>query len=676
MDIADMSLISIFVLSLVVSVCGAVVSIVLKRFDNAARVGAALFGIVAAVLGVIAGLMMIFVPPANILVVSGPFLLANFSLQLNPLAGLLVTVISVLAVVSWIYSLSYVKEYKGKAGTIGFFMNLFIPAMSLVITADNALWFIVFFEIMSLTSYFLVITDQDTKAVKAGLIYLIMSHGGLVLVMLAFFIMASQSGSLDFSSFRTLEMSPVLASVVFLLTFVGFGIKAGLVPFHSWLPLAHPSAPSHVSALMSGGMIKIGIFGIIKVVFDLLGVSGGQLWWGVVVLVIGAVSSVIGVVYALAEHDIKRLLAYHSCENVGIIALGVGAGIVGWSSNMPLLAALGLMAGLYHLFNHAVFKGLLFLGAGSVMFTTHTKNMEHMGGLARAMPVTAVCFLVGSLAISAIPPLNGFVSEWFTYQSLFNMSVGGGILLPVVGAFCAVSLAITGAFAVMCFVKAYGVTFSGTPRSESARHAREVPVPMLAGMAALAVICVCFGLGAPVIAPAIEGIASSTLNAQALSVANGVEVLNASSGSFVSPPFIAVLLIGSFVLALVVKSALSSGGKAKREDAWACGYLPDEHMPVVATNFASNVNLFFAPFYNIRARLASMGAFFSKAFNTTASASKHTEAVGDNYVIDLIEQVINVVSDKVKAIEGGNFRVYSVYIVIALVLLLALSVLV
>jgi hydrogenase-4 component B len=676
MDAASLNLLNLFALSLLVSVSGAVLSIVLKRADAAARVVAALFGIAAALLGAGAGLLMIFNPPTEVIQLLGPFLLVDFTLQFNPLAGLLVTVISVLALTSWIYSFSYVKEYQGKAGVIGFFMNLFIPAMLLVVTADSAFWFIVFFEVMSLTSYFLVIIDQNDEANRAGLLYLIMSHCGLVLAMIAFFIMASQTGSLSFSSFRSFEFEPLISSLVFLLTFVGFGFKAGLVPLHSWLPLAHPSAPSHVSALMSGGMIKIGIFGIVKVCFDLLAASGVQLWWGIVILIVGAVSSVIGVAYALAEHDIKRLLAYHSCENVGIIALGVGAGVVGLATDQPLLAGLGLMAGLYHLFNHAIFKALLFLGAGSVMFRTHTKNMEHMGGLAHVMPVTAACFLIGSLAISAIPPLNGFVSEWFTYQSLFDAALGGDVSITLVAVFAAVALALTGALAVTCFVKAYGVTFSGKPRSAAAGHAREVPAPMLVGMIALALICVVFGLGAPVIAPVMGQIAAATAAVASPSVAEGITLVGAAPGAVVSTPIIAFLLIGTIIVVALFKRLFSRAGRAERDEPWACGYQPDAHMPVVAANFAENVVQVFKPLYLVRTKVGDwchgLVGLIDRQVDETESIP--WEVPDHRPVLGSVVRLMEWLGQRVRSIEGGNYQVYCLYIMAALVILLLLDV--
>ncbi|MEI8631308.1 proton-conducting transporter membrane subunit [Vibrio sp. PP-XX7] len=279
------------------------------------------------------------------------------------------------------------------------------------------------------------------------------------------------SGSLNFSDFTHLNLPVWESSVIFLLAFFGFGAKAGMITLHGWLPMAHPAAPSHASALMSGVMVKIGIFGIIKVGLVFLG--GSQAWWGYIVLGFGAVSSVLGVMYALAEHDIKRLLAYHTVENIGIILMGVGVAMIGVATGHPTFAALGLLGALYHLLNHAVFKGLLFLGAGSVIFRTHTKDMEKMGGLGKLMPYTAIAFLIGTMAISALPPLNGFVSEWFIYQSLFSMSQQSHLPMLIAGPIGVVMLAITGALACMCFVKVYGICFTGAPgRSKLATRKR------------------------------------------------------------------------------------------------------------------------------------------------------------------------------------------------------------
>lgn len=661
--------------STVVSIVGAIVALCLSKAENTAKVVACLFGIVAACCSIIAGATGIF-GAEQFICFATPFNFANFTLLINPLSGLLLVAINILALVAWIYGLAYFDEYKGMGlGAIGFFMNLFVASMNMVLTVDNAFWFLVFFELMSLTSYFLVIVEQKPQSIKGGFLYFIMAHVGFFMIMLSYLIMAANTGSFEFATFRATQFSPAIASLCFILAFCGFGCKAGMFPFHSWLPQAHPAAPSNVSALMSGGMIKIGIFGIVKVGLDLLGSCEVQLWWGLVILVIGALSSVLGVAYALGEHDIKKLLAYHSVENIGIILLGIAIGYMGMALNQPVIAVLGIMAGLYHVLNHAMFKGLLFLGAGSVLYTTGSRNMEIMGGLARVMPATAMCFLIGSLAISAIPPLNGFVSEWFIYQSMFSVAITGDIIVRFFAAFAAVSLAITGALAVTCFVKAYGVTFLGAPRSEAAANAKEVPASMRIGMIILAVICVCLGIGAPWVAPVMQNIAAATTDQAAIAVASGLDIANPAIGSVVSTPMLAILLIACVLVPVAARSLFSTGGVATDRDPWACGYALDPEMPVVATTFAAEVKMFLKPIYAAREAVVSTAGSFQAMFGNVVSGAAKAETVGDKYVVAGTASFVNWISKQVQKIEGGNFRVYIIYIVVALVFFLALAVL-
>ena len=661
--------------STVVSIVGAIVALCLSKAENTAKVVACLFGIVAACCSIIAGATGIF-GAEQFICFATPFNFANFTLLINPLSGLLLVAINILALVAWIYGLAYFDEYKGMGlGAIGFFMNMFVASMNMVLTVDNAFWFLVFFELMSLTSYFLVIVEQKPQSIKGGFLYFIMAHVGFFMIMLSYLIMAANTGSFEFATFRATQFSPAIASLCFILAFCGFGCKAGMFPFHSWLPQAHPAAPSNVSALMSGGMIKIGIFGIVKVGLDLLGSCEVQLWWGLVILVIGALSSVLGVAYALGEHDIKKLLAYHSVENIGIILLGIAIGYMGMALNQPVIAVLGIMAGLYHVLNHAMFKGLLFLGAGSVLYTTGSRNMEIMGGLARVMPATAMCFLIGSLAISAIPPLNGFVSEWFIYQSMFSVAITGDIVVRFFAAFAAVSLAITGALAVTCFVKAYGVTFLGAPRSGAAANAKEVPASMRIGMIILTVMCVCLGIGAPWVAPVMQNIAAATTGQAAIAVASGLDIANPAIGSVVSTPMLAILLIACVLVPVAARSLFSKGGVATDRDPWACGYALDPEMPVVATTFAAEVKMFLKPIYAAREAVVSTAGSFQAMFGNVVSGAAKAETVGDKYVVAGTASFVNWISKQVQKIEGGNFRVYIIYIVVALVFFLALAVL-
>src|SRR6266436_8828535 len=421
----------------------------------------------------------------------------KLGVKLDALGAFFLLIVSGLGLALSIYSLGYVRGFYGRksVGILAAFYNALLLATTLVFTASNAFFFLIAWELMALTAYCLVSFEHEkTETRNAGVLYFIMSHIGTGCLILGFLLLFQAAGDYNFESFRALgdKLSPGRRDAAFLLFLFGFGVKAGIVPLHIWLPEAHPVAPSNVSALLSGVLIKTGIYGLTRVLFDFLGAPPN--WWGVTVLTIGTVSAVLGVLYALMEHDLKRLLAYHSIENIGIILMGLGASLMFLHTHHPVLATLALIAGLYHTINHAIFKGLLFLGAGAVMHSAHTRNMEEMGGLIKRMPKTAFCFLVGAVAISALPPLNGFISEWLTYQSLLQ---GFGttpslvrLMFPVSGAM----LALTSALAAACFVKAFGITFLAQPRSEAAAHAHEAGPTMLLGQAILTAACVFLGL--------------------------------------------------------------------------------------------------------------------------------------------------------------------------------------
>lgn len=665
---------TLFIASLAVSCIGALASVLLIKADNAAKTAGCLIGAVAAVLSFIAGLEAVLGDVSSLnTVFFFPF--ARLELLLNGLAGLIVVLISILAFAGFIYGLSYFDEYPGKVGRAGFFMNTFVASMMLVITADNVFWFLVAFELMSLTSYFLVVIEENKNSIRGGWLYFVIAHVGFVLIMASFLLMTNGvGGSFSFSDFRTHDFGPAVSSACFVLAFFGFGAKAGIIPLHSWLPQAHPEAPSNVSALMSGGMIKIGILGILKVGLDLLAGSGVQLWWGLMVLVFGSISSVLGVVYALHEHDIKRLLAYHSVENIGIILLGVGASMTAHALGNDVIATIALMAALYHTLNHAMFKGELFLGAGSLLYATGTRNMEKMGGLFRRMPVTAVCFLIGALAISAIPPLNGFVSEWFTYQSLFNISTLSDPVVMVFAVASAAALAITGALAVTCFVKAYGVSFASAPRSEAAANAKEVPASMVFAQGLLAAICVVLGIGAPVIAPVLVDVAASVLHPYGgVFAAEGMELMNQYSGAATSTPAIAIALVVLVGLACGYRK-LKTVGKVQKSQPWACGYAPNEHMPVVATTFASEVSWFMQPLYTLRDRCTAVCWSIAHFFQKLTGVAEAVEPVPDKVLVDAPHKGVEKLADLATKLEGGNYSIYICYIVAALVVFLVLAV--
>ncbi len=650
---------------------GGFISLLFKQQEKMAVYVAGITAIAGGILGLFSAVPVLMSGETLTFFAQGPFPFAHFVVRLDSLAAFMVMVISLLVTVSALYSLNYVQEYLGRgAWSMGFFLNLFIASMVALVVMDNAFWFIILFEMMSLASWFLVIADQDDKSIRAGLLYFFIAHAGSVLIMIAFFLMWRESGSLDFDSFRQLSLSPAMASVVFLLGFFGFGAKAGMLPLHSWLPQAHPAAPSHASALMSGVMVKIGIFGIIKVGIDLLGATQG--WWGIVVLGFGAVSSVLGVMYALAEHDIKRLLAWHTVENIGIILMGVGVAMVGMANDMPVLATIGLLGAIYHLLNHAVFKGLLFLGAGAVIYRIHTRDMEKMGGLAKLMPLTATAFLIGCMAISALPPLNGFVSEWYTYQSLFSMSHDGTFIMKISGPIAIVMLAITGALAAMCFVKVYGVSFCGGPRSEAATHAREVPWTMTAAMLILAVVCVLLGVGASVIAPVLAKVAMTLTAGTDVTVAQGAMLVpDSAAQAMISPAMTFLLLLAlpliPFIIYLVFKGKQMNF--RRKGDAWACGYAWERDMSVSAGGFTQPLRSMFAPLYRMRKQL-DLSARLAHALDVTKAGAGKVEPFWDERIIYPLVRGINRFAKRIQCLQGGDFRLYCLYVVAALVVLL------
>ncbi|WP_413742457.1 hydrogenase 4 subunit B [Sodalis sp. RH15] len=653
---------------------GAILSLLLARRETLAIQAAGLTAMAGGILGLLAAASVLYSGETLTYSAAGPFPFAAFSVRLDSLAAFMLLVISLLVTVCALYSLAYVREYLGKgAAAMGFFMNLFIASMATLVVMDNAFWFIIFFEMMSLASWFLVIADQDEESINAGLLYFFIAHAGSVLIMIAFFLMYRQSGSLEFASFRTLSLSPAGASVVFLLAFFGFGAKAGMLPLHSWLPRAHPAAPSHASALMSGVMVKIGIFGIIKVGIDLLGAS--ELWWGILVLAFGAVSSVLGVLYALAEHDIKRLLAWHTVENIGIILMGVGVGMAGIAAHHPVIAALGLLGALYHLLNHAVFKGLLFLGAGAIIWRVHTRDMEKMGGLGRLMPLTALAFIVGCMAISALPPLNGFVSEWYTYQSLFAMSRDGGFLLRLSGPVAIVLLAITGALAAMCFVKVYGISFCGAPRSEKAALAREVPWQMTVAMLLLALLCVLLGIAAPVIAPVLAAVAAGLAHSHDITVAQGLLLVpDQARQAMLSPLLIFILLLVLPLIPLGIYQ-LRKGSQPdyrRRGDPWACGYGWEAAMSMSAGSFTQPLRVMFAVLYRLRRQLDPSPGLKRLLDRTTEGAGR-VEPFWDDRIINPLVRITQRAGGQVQVLQGGDFRIYCLYVVAALVILLLVT---
>ncbi len=601
----------------------------------------------------------------------------GFALRLDALGAFFLVVISLVAVPAALYGAAYSEVYEGRRSLplLGVMLNLFLLTMSLVPLADNVVTFLAAWEGMSLTSYFLVMTESDEpETLRAGGWYLAMTQFGLAFLLATFLLLAGDGGT-SFGELRAAAPSLSLAvrSAVFLLALVGFGSKAGLVPLHVWLPLAHPAAPSHVSALMSGVMIKMGVYGLLRVGLDLLG--GGPAWWGGLVLAAGALSALLGVLYALMEHDLKRLLAYHSVENIGIIFIGLGAGWMFQSYGLGTLAALGFVGGLYHTINHACFKSLLFLGAGGVLHATGSRNMEELGGLIKRMPRTALFFLVGAAAISALPPLNGFVSEWLVFQAL----LGGAaiprsevaVLMPVAVAL----LALTSGLAAACFVKAFGITFLGMPRSGEADRAREVPLAMQCGMAVLALACVALGLGAFAMVPALGAVLAGQSGMPPVAVAFSLRLPLEVPGAVgrMSPTF---LLLGLVLLLAAVPLALRLFGAARGlrvSDTWGCGRIAQTpRMQYTATAFAEPLRRVFAELYRPTEDLSIDFHPDSRYFVQSIEYRTRILPWFERYLYEPVIAWVKVWAARARAVQSGSVHAYLSYLVAALVALLGL----
>lgn len=520
--------------------------------------------------------------------------------HVDALASFFYLVIGALLFPVSIYSIGYLKG-ESKLAQLAIFMPLFVLGMLGVVISDDAFTFMLFWELMSISSFFLVtFQHENAENRKAGFIYILMAHMAGLLILGSFATLYAACRSFEFSAMRDATVTPLWASIAFLLAGVGFGTKAGIVPMHGWLPEAHPVAPSNVSALMSGVMLKVAIFGFIRVVWDLMGPSDFQWWWGTLALAAGSSSAVFGVLMALQQHDLKRLLAYHSIENIGIIMIGLGLGMLLAHFGHPMLASLGLIAALYHTINHALFKGLLFMGAGAVLHSTGSRDMESMGGLIHRMPWTATLFLVASISISALPPFNGFVSEWLTFQTALMAPQLGGALLTAIVPFSAAMLALAGALAAACFVKVFGVVFLGSPRSLIAANAHEVDGSMKLGMAIPAVLCLLLGVLPVVFIPLMDAVPKNLLGFSLSGMVHArgwlwLAPIDVAHSSYSAP----IALVGMLVLGgIAFFITHPKGTSIRRSVMWSCGNPHTNfRMQYTATSFSQPLRRIFSGVY-------------------------------------------------------------------------------
>jgi hydrogenase-4 component B len=651
---------------------GAVSSVLLNKKDRICSIVSFMSAAVASLFGFLFSLSVLFGSNSTLQLAGSPVM--NFSLVVDKLSAFFILVISITSFAVSIYSTGYVKEYFGKKniGYLGFLYNIFILSMILVVSANNVVMFLIVWELMSIISYFLVVFEHEkAENRKAGFIYIVMTHIGTGFIILSLLILASGSGSFNFETFRgsAALLSPYLKDMAFLFAIIGFGTKAGIVPLHIWLPYAHPSAPSNVSALMSGVMIKTAIYMLIRVIFDFLGAD--TMWWGLLLLFIASVSALLGVMYALMEHDMKRLLAYHSVENIGIILIGVAVAMIFMSSGQKELAAFGLIAGLYHTVNHAVFKSLLFMGAGSLIYSTHTKNIEEYGGLVKKMPWTAFFFLIGAISISALPPFNGFVSEWLTLQAqLLGINLSDNIVKIAV-LFSGAGLALTGALAAACFVKAFGISFLALPRSAHAEHAKEVPVSMLAGMAILSLMCIILGIFPSFFVNLIDSVSSSLVGTGISGkMSFGISITSFSAfPAGISTIWMALLVFVLLPLPIIAYLLLDRKSSVKYET-WGCGQpLSTGRNEYTATAFSKPVRIWlgniFRPHREIRTTYSDSPYFKEMVF-----FGSEIEPVFEKYLYEPVTWVVLTISRLMRVMQTGYIQTYLLYILVTLVIAL------
>jgi hydrogenase-4 component B len=635
--------------------------------------GFALLGAVCALALGVAGLL-----GGSLSLVSADWLPPDgVALGLDRLSAFFVLLIAAGAAPASLYALGYTREYEGKYSLawLGCTFNLFLMSMVLVVLARNVLTFLILWEAMSLASYFLVMTENERDDVRdAGWTYLVMTHAGFALLLAGFVVLAHAAGTPNLGAWaaRAPKLGETTRSIIFILLALGFGSKAGVIPLHIWLPRAHPAAPSHVSALMSGVMIKLGVYGLARVAFDWLGV--GPAWWGVAVLAVAALSAVLGVLYALVEHDLKRLLAYHSVENIGIILLGIGAGMLFQTNGLKALAALALMAGLYHALNHAAFKSLLFMGAGAILQATHTRNMEEMGGLIKRMPQTAFFFLIGSVAIAGLPPFNGFMSEWLTFQSLLLSFQIDSHAVNLVFAVAVSALALTGGLCAACFVKAFGITFLALPRSTQAEHAHEVGMAMRAAMALLALACLGLGLAPAVILAPLETTAFELTGAHAdmrfdfnLLVAN-------HDYATLSPLWVALALALCLALLPLLLRVLGANLRRRYYETWGCGRaLQTARMEYTATAFANPFKRVFSLLYRPVKQLDIEFHPESRFFVQTIAYRNETRSIFEDSLYRPFARFMQWSAREARQLQSGSVHLYLLYMLVVLVALLMLA---
>jgi hydrogenase-4 component B len=644
----------------------------------------------------------------------------TLTISLDRLSALFLAVAAVVVLASSIFSAGYLKRYAGHYNlkALNAWYLLLFASIVLILIANDVLLFLLAWEAMSILSYLLVnFEHRRAETSRAGYLMLAMGEAGFVAVALVFLFLAVKTGSLDFAAFKTAgaNYSGFTRWTIFLLTFFGFGVKAGLVPVNTWLPRAHPAAPANVSAILSGTILNLGLYGIVRVNLDLVPVTqNGMIGAGVVVLIVGTISALFGILYATTENDLKAMLAHSSIENIGIVTAGLGAGMIFTTYGKPALAGIAFIAAFYHMINHSVYKSLLFFGAGTVDDRAGTRDLNKLGGLIRAMPWTAGTFLVGTLAISALPPFNGFVSEWLTLQTMLRSAELPSTLVKLVFALCGAGLALTAALAVTCFVKAFAMGFLGMSRSEEAAKAVEARGASIAPMIFLAALCVLLGVLPTYMIPALSRqlqpwtdssadalvppffasnpahntlppafvedfhnlgaqVGQNVLPGRGLVVLHrgGTEnpVVFAMSTSYMLVALV-VLLVLTYV---VVRLWLTRHRKLERRTRWDGGVrrlLPE--MTYTATGFSNPVRVIFDAVFR-PTTVSDTRETVAQHFRTAIRRERVAVHVVDRFVVQPAKDATMNLAGRLAAMHHGRINAYAAYVLLALLVALLLS---
>jgi hydrogenase-4 component B len=649
-------------LAIVIAACSGVAGLLFRRNAMSGQWATTLLAVISAVLGLV-GLGTFWVSGSSSPIHCDWSLPgADFHVAVDGLSAIFLAPVFLIFLLGNVYGLSYWKQTKhsGNGRKLRLFYGTLTAGMGTLLIARNSILFLFGWEAMALSAYFLVVTeDHDKDVCETGWIYLVAAHVATLCLFALFALLRAVSGSFALVPLVGSSLPPHTATAIFALSLVGFGFKAGIMPLHFWLPGAHAVAPSHVSAIMSAVIIKMGVYGLLRVTSLL---PNPPVEWGAVVLALGAVSGVLGVAYANGQHDLKRLLAYHSIENIGIITMGIGLALIGRSLGRFDLVLLGLAGGLLHVWNHAIFKSLLFLSAGSVIHAAHTREIDRLGGLAKVMPQTALGFLVGAVAICGLPPLNGFISELLIYLGLFRTLEGGMGSSFAGAAFAVPALAIIGTLATACFVKAYGIVFLGSGRSEHAQQARESGLAMTGPMFVLVVCCVVIGLAPLLVVPILESGIAAWLP----------ELNGTGAGITTLAPLRWITLMNLLLLAGLAGggawlwSRLRSGG-VERRATWACGYAaPAPRMQYSSSSFAQMVVALFA--WALRPRVLKPGTLplFPRA---TRFQSEVPDTVLDDAVLPTLRFGAWLLS-WFRVFQQGSTQAYLLYLFVALIALL------